>query len=212
MSRSPGKKSSSKRADRPGGGRLNVLSDFRPEWIGWGFWALCVCVLATMVVSGMPGALIPALGAGLAYASTRAGVSERLRPYHPAYSVGTAMAIWLLWTVAATGNSDLLIDLGLLLFGLGFVSLLPGLISASTLSVILIAYAGVAWSHRGESTPDERRIITVEITLLLLTVAATWAGYLESQLKQVRQQRKRKKSSDQSIRKEMAEDADHFDQ
>lgn len=201
----PCKKSSSRRPARTD----RVQSTFRPEWIGWGFWGVCVGVLGTMMLFKMPGAIIPALGTGLAFASTRAGVTERLRPYHPAYCVGTAMAIWLLWTVAASGNKDLLIDLGLLLFGLGFVSLLPGIISASTLSVILMTYSAVVWSHRGEAILDERRVIAVEVTLLLLSVVATWAGYIESQLKLIRRERKRKKkSSSQSDRRETGPEED----
>lgn len=149
-----------------------------------------------MVVSNLPGAIIPALGTGLAFVLTRSGVTERLRPYHPAYCVGTAMIIWLLWTVMASGNQDLLIDLGLLLLGLGFVSVLPGIISTSLLSIILVGYAVVAWSQRGESIPVERAIITVEVTLFLLTVAATWAGYIESRLHHARSRRRRKRPSD----------------
>lgn len=158
-----------------------------------------------MVITAMPGAIIPALGTGLAFALTRSGVTERLRPYHPAYCVGTAMIIWLLWTLMATGHRDLLIDLGLLLLGLAFVSLLPGVISASVLSIILVGYAGVVWTQRGEATPGERAVITVEITLLLLTVAATWTGFIESQLQQA-PSRHRRKSSGQARRKDRLDD------
>jgi len=196
MSPMPAKKSKSAGTDRT----IPIRSAFRPEWIRWGFWGLSVCVLGTMVISQMPGAIIPALGTGLAFVLTRSGVTDRLRPYHPAYCVGTAMSIWLLWTVAATGHRDLLIDLVLLLLGLGFVSLLPGAISAGVLSVILVGYSAVVWSQRGESTPQERGVITVEVTLLLLCVAATWAGYSDSWLQQTRLQRKRKKSASQAKR------------
>jgi hypothetical protein len=144
-----------------------------------------------MVVSSMPGAIIPALGTGLAFVLTHSGVTKRLRPYHPAYCVGTAMTIWLLWSVMASGNRELLIDLGLLLLGLGCVSLFPGSISASLLTLILAGYSGVVWSQRGEATPDERRLISVEVTLLLLTVAATWAGYIESHIRQAKSQRRK---------------------
>lgn len=204
MPRLPIKKSSPRRSVKTD----RIDSTFQPEWIGWGFWGLCVCVLGIMLVARMPGAIIPALGTGLAFALTREGVTERLKSYHPAYCAATGMAIWLLWTMAASGRKDLLIDLGLLLLGLGFVSLLPGIISASILSVILITHAAVVWAHRGEYTPDERRVITVEVTLLLLSVAATWAGYVESQLILIRTVRKRKrKSSGQCDETNMSTDA-----
>lgn len=198
----PPKKSKSKGQDQSAVNRTT----FRAEWIRWGFWSLCICLLAAMVFTGMPGAIIPALGTGLAFALTRSGVTERLRPYHPAYCVGTAMIIWLLWTVMASGNRDLLIDLGLLLLGLGFVSLLPGIISASLLSLILVSYAGVVWSQRGEATPEERSVITVEVTLLLLTVAATWAGFMESQLQQARPLRRKKKATSRASGQGIADD------
>lgn len=205
MSRLPAKNSKSKGQDRA----ATTHSAFRAEWIGWGFWALSLCVLGVLVVSKMPGAIIPALGMGLAFALTRSGVTERLRPYHPAYCVATGMIIWLLWTMVASGNRELLIDLGLLLLGLGLVSVLPGILSASVLTMILVGYSGVVWSHRGESPPDERGVITVEVTLLLLSVVATWVGYIESQLHQARITRRRKKSSAKSNRKEILVEDQH---
>jgi hypothetical protein len=146
-----------------------------------------------MLALQMPGAIIPALGTGLAFVTTRSGVTKRLRPYHPAYCVGTSMTIWLLWTVAASGRKDLLIDMGLLLVALGLVSALPGILSTSVLSVILIGYACVAWLQRGEMNLQERGVISVEVTLLLLTVAATWAGYVESHLKLAQPRKPKKK-------------------
>jgi hypothetical protein len=86
-----------------------------------------------------------------------------------------------------------LIDLSLLLLGLGFVSLLSRIISASLLSVVFIARAVAIWSLHGESMPVERLIISVDVTLLLLTVAATWAECVESRLQKAGSRRGRKK-------------------
>lgn len=174
---------------------IRVQNAFRPAWIGWAFWGLCSATLVGLVIAKERGSIIPALATALTFILTRGGVTERLRPYHPAYCIGTAMAIWLLWTLAASGATHLLIDLGLLLLGLGLVSVLPGIVSTSILSILLAGFTAVVWGQRYEVPPEERSVIRVEVILLLLTIAATWAGYFESSLRTQPRKRPRQKEA-----------------
>lgn len=148
------------------------------QGILYGFWGGTGLLFAILFFSGYRGAFVPALGGALAALLTRGSVTPELRPFFPAYCVGTGMAIWALWSLVASGSLGMIVDLGLLLVGLGAISLAPGLVSVFLLTLLFGGYAGLIWSKRPELGPDQREVVAVELSLLLTTIAGAWIGYL----------------------------------
>lgn len=147
------------------------------QWVLIGFWTLTGLMFLGLMLGGVRGTFVPMMGTILAALLTRGSVPRALQPFFPAYCVGTGMAIWGLWSIAASGSTGLLVDLALFLVGLGAVSLAPGLISTLLLTVLFGTYAAWVWSQRLELSLDQREVATVEVVLLLMTVAGAWVGY-----------------------------------
>lgn len=154
-----------------------VSSKHTRKWVLIGFWGMAGAMFLGLMLGGVRGTFVPMMGTILAALLTRDSVPPALQPFFPAYCVGTGMAIWGLWSMAASGATGLLVDLALFLVGLGGISLAPGLISTLLLTVLFSAYSAWIWSQRLELSPDERQVATVEVALLLTTVAGAWVGY-----------------------------------
>jgi hypothetical protein len=170
--------------------KLAVSRKHIRKWVLIGFWGLTGLMFLGLMLGGIKGTFVPMMGTILAALLARGSVPPALQPFFPAYCVGTGMAIWGLWSLAASGSAGLLFDLAFFLVGLGAISIAPGLISTLLLTGLFGAYSFWVWSRRPELDADQRQVAIVEVVPLLTTIAGAWVGYW--QLRELQNRPKKK--------------------